>query len=48
MKVFIANFGRENYEWPTCLLEVDGRDDELHWYWIRQIAIQTAFLSSTL
>jgi hypothetical protein len=19
LKVFIANFGRENYEWPACL-----------------------------
>lgn len=21
MKVFVANFGRENFEWPVCLMQ---------------------------
>lgn len=36
MNVYIANFGRENYEWPRCLAGnyvATMQDERLHAYW---------------
>ncbi|MGE4281471.1 MAG: hypothetical protein AB7G62_17945 [Magnetospirillum sp.] len=39
MKVYIANFGRENYLWPTCLERgtiATMDDEEVHPFWLRR------------